>query len=299
MSIIDQLPTSQVCEIVRRVRPRLYIDFFQYLPPEVCLKILGFLDPLSLMNTARASREWMLLALDRKLWEQLYYLEGFRVVRSEVERFEQEANIDRLRSGTSEHGDGEPSSKRRATPQRILPTLHGDGDSEMLDADTPVVKQESLFGSVTRGRISKEPKDVDEDMIDLPKTPQSSKPTQYPTRPANTQLPLQEQTNQRFSGASTQSESSPVSNMSRLAVVDRGDRRKKLNWQYLYSQRRRLEANWENEKYINFQLPHPDHRKEAHQECIYTIQHSGKYLVSGSRELKRSEEHTSELQSPC
>ena len=284
MSIIDQLPTSQVCEIVRRVRPRLYINFFQYLPPEVCLKILGFLDPLSLMNTARASREWMLLALDRKLWEQLYYLEGFRVIRSEVQRFEQEANIDRLRSGKSEHAEDEPSSKRRATPQRILPTLHGDGDSEMLDADTPVVKQESLFGSVTRGRMKKEPKDVDEDMIDLPKIPKSSKTTQYPTRPANTQRLLQEQTNQRFSGASTQSESSPVSNMSRLAVVDRGDKRKKLNWQYLYSQRRRLEANWETEKYINFQLPHPDHRKEAHEECIYTIQHSGKYLVSGSRD---------------
>ena len=275
MSIIDQLPTSQVCEIVRRVRPRLYINFFQYLPPEVCLKILGFLDPLSLINTARASREWMLLALDRKLWEQLYYLEGFRVVRSEVQKFEQEANIDRSRSGASEHGEYEPSSKRRATPQRILPTLHGDGDSEMLDADIPVIKQESLFGSVARGKMPKELKDVDEDMIDLPKfLPQGSKTAQYPTRLASAQFPA----------ASTRPEYSPVFNMSQLAVVDRGDRRKKLNWQYLYSQRRRLEANWETEKYVNFQLPHPDFRKEAHEECIYTIQHSGKYLVSGSRD---------------
>ena len=275
MSIIDQLPTSQVCEIVRRVRPRLYINFFKYLPPEVCLKILGFLDPLSLINTARASREWMLLALDRKLWEQLYYLEGFRVVRSEVQMFEQQANIDRSRSGASEHEGSEPSSKRRATPQRILATIHGDGDSEMLDADMLVTKQESLFGSVARGKMPKELKDVDEDMIDMPKfSPQSSKPAQYPTRPAGTQ----------FSGASARLEYPPVSNMSQLAVVDRSDRRKKLNWQYLYSQRRRLEANWETEKYVNFQLPHPDFRSEAHEECIYTIQHSGKYLVSGSRD---------------
>jgi F-box and WD-40 domain protein 1/11 len=72
--------------------------------------------------------------------------------------------------------------------------------------------------------------------------------------------------------------------MSSLVVTDPSDNKKKLNWQYLYSQRRRLEANWEAEKYINFQLPHPDHPKEAHRECIYTIQHSGKYLVSGSRD---------------
>jgi F-box and WD-40 domain protein 1/11 len=227
----------------------------------------------------------MLLALDRKLWEQLYYLEGFRVIRSEVQKFEQEANLDRSRSGTSEHGEDEPSSKRRATPQRILPALHSDGDSEMMDADTPVVKQESLFGSAVRGKVSKDLKDVDEDMIDLPKfSPQGSKSTQYPTRPASSQFHGQERANQHFWGSSTRSESFPVSNMSQLAIVDRGDKRKKLNWQYLYSQRRRLEANWETEKYVNFQLPHPDHRNEAHQECIYTIQHSGKYLVSGSRD---------------
>lgn len=71
---------------------------------------------------------------------------------------------------------------------------------------------------------------------------------------------------------------------SSLVVVDRSDSRKKLNWQYLYSQRRKLEANWETEKYTNFQLPHPMHPEEAHEECIYTIQHFGNFLVSGSRD---------------
>ena len=281
MSIIDQLPTSQVCEIVRRVRPRLYIDFFQYLPPEVCLKILGFLDPLSLISTARASREWMQLALDRKLWEQLYYLEGFRVIKSEIEKFEQEASVDRSRSEKSD-GEDEPSRKRRATPQRILPTLHGDGDSEMLDADAPVMK-ESLFGSPAGLKALREAKDVDEDMTGLRLSPQGSSFSQHPTRPATTRA-SPKRTSKIFSGISTASDRFPISNISRLAIVDRGDNRKKLNWQYLYSQRRRLESNWESEKYVNFQLPHPDHRDEAHQECIYTIQHSGKYLVSGSRD---------------
>lgn len=58
----------------------------------------------------------------------------------------------------------------------------------------------------------------------------------------------------------------------------------KINWQYLYKQKRRLEENWDSGRFANFQLPHPNHANEAHTECVYTIQYSGKYLVSGSRD---------------
>ena len=58
----------------------------------------------------------------------------------------------------------------------------------------------------------------------------------------------------------------------------------KINWQFLYKQKRRLEDNWDAGRFSNFQLPHPNHPDEAHTECVYTIQYSGKYLVSGSRD---------------
>jgi F-box and WD-40 domain protein 1/11 len=277
MRIIAFLPTSEVAEIVRRLRPRLYINFFQYLPPEVCLKVLGFLDPLSLINTARASREWMLLALDRKLWEQLYILEGFRVIRTEVVKFEDSLNIERPRP--SGQNEDEHASKRRATPQRIQPTLHADSDSEMVDVDMAGFKQGSIFG----GRMTKEPISTKGD-VDVPMTsPSSSSARQFSARHSST---FQSRASRRLSSGSTLSSqaASPLASISSLVVVDRSDNKKKLNWQYLYSQRRRLEANWEAEKYTNFQLPHPNHPEEAHDECIYTIQHSGKYLVSGSRD---------------
>lgn len=57
-----------------------------------------------------------------------------------------------------------------------------------------------------------------------------------------------------------------------------------LNWQYLFKQKRRLEANWIAGKYKNFMLPHPAHKEEAHRECVYTIQYSANFLVSGSRD---------------
>ncbi|TVY38088.1 F-box/WD repeat-containing protein 1A [Lachnellula occidentalis] len=290
MSIIDHLPTSKVCEIVQRLRPRIYIDFFQYLPTEVNLKILGFLDPVSLIHTAQASREWMLLAVDRKLWEHLYILEGFRVIHPEVLKFEAAINTEKSRSsGSSEE---EHASKRRATPQRILHNLQLDEDFEMVDADMVAPTQSSIFGPLTT-----EPKDtrakessLDPDVqMASPRpmsSPKISKSTgsNYPGRSANAS---QSHRNHRLSTASTLNYPHvppPVSPMSSLVVVDRSDGRKKLNWQYLYSQRRKLEANWETEKYTNFQLPHPMHPQEAHEECIYTIQHSGKYLVSGSRD---------------
>lgn len=58
----------------------------------------------------------------------------------------------------------------------------------------------------------------------------------------------------------------------------------RVNWLYLYKQRRRLEENWNIGRYKSFQLPHPDHPEEAHDECVYTIQHSRDWLVSGSRD---------------
>ncbi|XMA16800.1 hypothetical protein WAI453_009591 [Rhynchosporium graminicola] len=275
MTIISHLPTPQVAAIVSRLRPRLYINFFQTLPPEVCLKILGFLDPASLINTAQASREWMGLAMDRKLWEQLYILEGFRVIKSEVALFEaslnplESPNLERARpSGSS---DDEHASKRRATPQRILPSL-SNLDTEMPDVETGP-KQVSIFG----GQMTKEP---DSTSLDVPMlSPRAPSTISQFSKKSPTS------TNSRSTNRSSMDSTiAPVTNISSLVVVDPSDRRKKLNWQYLYSQRRRLEANWENEKYVNFSLPHPAHPEEAHEECIYTIQHSGKYLVSGSRD---------------
>lgn len=278
MGIIAQLPTSEVAEIVRRLHPRLYLNFLNRLPPEVCLKILSFLDPLSLINTARTSREWLLLSTDRKLWKQLYMMEGFRVIAAEVRQFEASLNIERSRP--SEHMDEQHASKRRATPQRILPSLQADIESETADVEMSGVKQSSLFG----GGLSSEPASASFD-VDVPMLSPSAMSPRSPhlLKKTNSTSSLAAE-NRRASASSVLSHLTAPATSSSLVVVDRSDMKKKLNWQYLYSQRRRLEANWEAEKYTNFQLPHPDHPHEAHGECIYTIQHSGNYLVSGSRD---------------
>ncbi|KAK2629828.1 hypothetical protein QTJ16_000648 [Diplocarpon rosae] len=271
MNIISGLPTWEVAEIVTRLRHRLHINFLNYMPPEVCLKVLGFLDPASLINTARASREWMALALDRRLWQELYVLEGFKVIQSEVDRFEASLNVESPggeRARPAGQNDEGHASKRRATPQRII--QQADMDYEMQDVDMVAGKQKSIFG----GRIAKEPIAA-RSGSDIPMA-SCSRNQQFPSRVGKS-LPTRLQVQQR-------STEPPLSSISSLVTFDKSDNRKKLNWQYLYSQRRRLEANWDSGKYTNFQLPHPNHPQEAHDECIYTIQHSGRYLVSGSRD---------------
>lgn len=58
----------------------------------------------------------------------------------------------------------------------------------------------------------------------------------------------------------------------------------RVNYFHVYKQRRRLEANWHQGRYTNFQLPDPSYPDEAHRECVYAIQFEGRWLVSGSRD---------------
>src|ERR1700722_16506883 len=149
MNIMRTLPTCSVSEIVDSVRPRLYINFFDRLPPEVCLKVLGYLDPLSLIRTAQASRDWMSLSMDGKLWEHLYYMEGWRIIPSELEQFERDlAKRQALpaRARPSFDMGNEQAHKKRATPKLMAASIHSNDDAEMPDVDAiPSPKQDSLF----------------------------------------------------------------------------------------------------------------------------------------------------------
>lgn len=290
-SILATLPTSEVLAIVHSVRPRLYINFFDRLPPEVCLKVLGYLDPLSLLNTALASRDWMSLSMDGKLWRHLYFMEGWRVQQSELDHFEQKTELRQIqaaRSRPSIDSGAEHADKRRATPNRNVISSASNEDSEMLDVDNAQITQHSsLFGQQSPQRSSWTNMD----------TAESSSPNEGGmSRFSDTARspPISRQINQSLFGDRQISSIFPrttpatteldLSFLSSLTVNDRYTGESKLNWQYLYTQRRRLEANWDEARYTNFQLPHPDHLYERHEQCIYTIQHSGKYLVSGSRD---------------
>lgn len=297
MALLNDLPTTVVSQIVEQLKPRLYIDFIQYLPPEVCLKILGFLDPVSLIHVARSCRAWYDLALDRKLWEHLYYMEGWRAKPDEIALWEERVN----KSASSSHGtsrrveseaDGHTHKKRAIA---ISPSFDADMDMMMVDADT-AIRQEpaemdfgenSIFGGLKstafQAGASQRTSDVEMQSvgsgssskgkgIDKGKGPDLSLPSEPSGRSKDNFL----QTVLAM----------PPSRLSRstLWVLDGSSKRYKMNWKHAYTMRRRLESNWELGKYTNFQFPHPNYPEEGHGECIYSLQFNPHYLVSGSRD---------------
>ncbi|KAG6088388.1 hypothetical protein E4U30_004955 [Claviceps sp. LM220 group G6] len=296
LTLLDNLPTSVIAEIVQRLNPRLYIDFVQYLPAEICLKVLGYLDPVSLVCVARTCRQWYELALDRKLWERLYYLEGWKAIASEIDLAEAQINAGLRRSiGRS---DRTATCDGQAT--RTNATKADDEDVQMTDVgrqsspqDGAVLGMGSLFASprpssrhaalarslgnditmdmrfMSSSSIAKG-KSVDRsfaspDVVRVKRkepggTPEPSWPPSLPTTSSNHTV------------------------KSTLWAWDVNNTQYRINWKYLYNMRRRLESNWELGKYTTFQLPHPNYPEEGHQECVYTLQFDAHYLVSGSRD---------------
>ncbi|KAK3935342.1 F-box/WD repeat-containing protein 1A [Diplogelasinospora grovesii] len=297
MALLSDLPTSVISQIVNQLNPRLYIDFVRYLPPEVCLKILGFLDPLSLINVARSCRTWYDLALDRKLWEQLYYMEGWKAKPEEIGAWERRVNGDSLPSTSQlqralSEEDGHAHKKRAIT---MSPALDADSDMVMLDAENSI-KQEPADMEMTESSIFGDPNasfggtGISQRMSDLDM--RSAGSASFGNRGKAVDKGKGKAVRASCHTDAPHVKDSSLPNMvpcqglqkSTLWMWDGADRRFKINWKYLYTMRRQLESNWELGRFANFQLPHPDFPEEGHGECIYSLQYNAQYLVSGSRD---------------
>ncbi|KAI0098344.1 WD40 repeat-like protein [Hypoxylon sp. NC0597] len=290
MLILNELPTTVIADIVmNELNPRLYINFVERLPPEICLKILGYLDPVSLIHVAMCCRGWYELAVDRKLWERLFYLEGWKAIPSEILAAEQRKNetlaSSQIPSQTVRSSEDGHVNKKRAVSD---PTVH-DEDYEMMDVDASSGQEPipNLYNSIfsrqpgQSGSSIQSNASVTQHMGNL--MMKSPSPMQdYGGKSASK--------GKGRAAAESLESSQPLFEFptglpkSTLWLYDTRDRRYKINWKYLYTMRRRLEHNWERGRYTNFQLPHPDHPNEGHNECIYSLQYNPDYLVSGSRD---------------
>lgn len=261
------------------MNPRLYIDFLRYLPAEICLKILGYLDPISLLAVAETCRAWYILAVDRTLWQTLYHYEGWKVVAHEIEAAEEMVN---RRSGPGSMHRQRSEEDGHTHKKRVVSVEDGE-DLTMTDAgliltDEPKVleAEKSLFGSTHQSTMTP-------DLGNLNMQNSGSSFGSY----TGTGKSAEKGKGKAVATPSTSMTPPQTSSLvkSGLWVWDPSSGKNKVNWQYLYTMRRKLETNWEQGNFKNFQLPHPDHREEGHAgECIYSIQYNEEYLVSGSRD---------------
>ena len=260
------------------------------LPPEITSQIFSYLDASTLLTASLSSQAWRARILDPRLWRRLYCDQGWRLDSAAVKAFEETrtrlVRNEFCKSGTafraSETDRGQPVQKKRAT-------------ANFLDQQT----KEVFFGDVSQWR---EQHGVIEADTDLPaRTPSAELDHEMPdvlsndfTHPASphrrnkrgsqesrdemvmSPIRLQEST-----AIPSQALNPPVHPLLTLRDPSGNER---MNWAFLYKQRRRLEDNWNKGRFTNFQLPHPAYPHEAHRECVYTIQFFGKWLVSGSRD---------------
>ncbi|KAI1506383.1 hypothetical protein F5X99DRAFT_403748 [Biscogniauxia marginata] len=299
MLILNELPTTVIADIViNQLNPRLYIDFVEQLPTEICLKILGYLDSVSLVHVAMCCRGWYELALDRQLWEKLYYFEGWKVVTSEISAAEQRMNeslaFSQLHPQPVQSIEDGHIYKKRAISE---PTPQDDGDYDMVDADQPANVEQadtampdtSLFGGPQPGGSGlslQSSRSVVQHMGNLMMKSPSPMTNDKGKSISTSSKGKGKAVNEPWEAPSQNVTNTGSSRLpkSTLWIYDPRDRKYMISWKYLYTMRRRLERNWDRGRYTNFQLPHPDHMEEGHNECIYSLQYDPEYLVSGSRD---------------
>lgn len=267
---VAALPTSSVAALVDQVHPRLHIDPVLKLPTEITEMVFHSLGPEDLLNCSRMSKTWRLRVRDAKLWKTMFFREGWITDSRQIEKGIETANARRSGSKPTRRklqGDFEANSSRKRQQRASIDSItresearawseqHGPIEADEEQAMEGVEHMQTLADVHT---LSPFAAIGDDD------------PAHHPSFDEDA---LREH-NIR--------EGISLPNKSRLfeQISSSGS----IPWLWLYKQRRKLEANWNNARYTTFQLPRPDHKEDAHDECVYTIQYNKDYLVSGSRD---------------
>lgn len=273
--LVRTLATSSIANFVERLMPVLHLDFVTILPPELVLLIFSYLDCRSLLTASLISRLWRKHALEPTLWRNMYKAEGWQYREKEVRQFE-----DQLRLEAEDKQRQQIAARRYHEELAAAAARASQVDGFAARGSGPGYP----YGGMVDGSMAVE---VGEDMSD------TEMENEQPIRARQTRFMNADRFSAFPSFATSSGEDElypyyPIEYTSHTPIVPGlvapGYGHPKLNWLYLYKQRRRLEDNWVCNRYTTFQIPHPNFPDEGHRECIYTIQYSPNFLISGSRD---------------
>lgn len=283
------LRISCVAAIVDRLNPLLHKDPVMILPPEMTALVFLHLSPADLLRSSTASRSWRERTLDSNLWRALFNYEGWSADMKEIRRAEARDTRLRLeRSRLSPHKA--PRRKPDGEPERTGSIKRAKETSDM--SSIARTAENSALDNTEQWREQHGTLEADEDMVmhedehntpPTPSSPHGSRNRIVSTDGASVDHAHQDTMMISEEPATSDAPSDLVPHLN-PTLFTYSSTSSQINWLYLYKQRRRLEENWHKGRYTTFQLPHPDHLEEAHDECVYAIQHSRRWLVSGSRD---------------
>ena len=276
-----------------------HFDPVVYLPAELVLGILAYLSPQELLGCTRVSRAWRAKSRDERLWRRLFRREGWVVDEEKLRAVEAREETERrlARDGGGGGGGGPAEGDARAGKKRKTEEAFSgsDGEGGALGAGIPLAAPWSVVGNVSEGsedgvmdgieggydRFSALDRLRDDDNHDDHHDDHHHN-HHDDNHHNNYNPPSSASSSGEYVSPYHAASEQPLQIVPPLFRPDVPEAR--VSWAYLYRQRTRLEKNWAQGKFVNFQLPHPQHPEEGHTECVYAIQHTADHLVSGSRD---------------
>ena len=286
-------------------------------------QIFSYLTPSMLLEASRASRAWREGILDSRLWKYKFRTEGWSLHTEEIERFEKSYNPSIARPRASRPASVKQKGSMRAgwrrsgptnsprhyqeaqKPSRIpapamsslpngAPPFKNEVEEEKTLQDFDEFQGTSIQPGKEENRQTRYPSD-DHEMQDAgtfsPESSAQDPSESYQDRKVSeffqareTQLRDEMLAQLQDTPSSSAHSADRASTAERPLMLFASSGQPRLNYHHVFKQKRKLEDNWTSGQYRSFQLPHRDHPEDAHTECVYTIQYSGKYLVSGSRD---------------
>ena len=263
------------------------------LPAEIMSLVFSYLPPEDLLEIACVSKAWSERVMESRLWKVKYISEGWVLDMAAIERYEFEYNKEKEHMSSTQLGiECEESQAKRATAEMTFSrqplnagakrsgTTNGILDSERQWTDVSSQKADCSMMTLPSDKVMMDPgadenrrnalnHEIDDPSMTSPICQRQSSPPVSHQRPLSKRKHLQN--------------SSSISFRQPLMLVDEPGYCR-VNYHHIFKQKRKLEDNWDKGRYKSFQLPHRDYPQDAHEECVYTIQYQGNFLVSGSRD---------------
>ncbi|KAK6435378.1 hypothetical protein LTR95_008430 [Oleoguttula sp. CCFEE 5521] len=280
-SLLALLPTWAKQQASAHLDSLMFFDPVAYLPVELVALVLGNLSPRDLLHASGVNRAWRDRTQDEELWRNYVAREGWCVDRKKMRRYEHVRDERRARQVKAASKSGsqmlarKDSRKRRreeAFSESELSRRGMDGStddcgSSYAESEDDMMDGVEMQGAAgVRGRGERDHTQSELRVATASHlSPQHDRMDAFPIRRPRRDFKLE-----------------PTEFQGQVSLSDSLD--SKLSWAYVYKKRRQLEKNWEDGKYKMFKLPHPQFENEGHTECVYTIQHTNEWLVSGSRD---------------
>ena len=305
--VLRTLKVSSIATVVDRLWPLFHKDPVQYFPPEIMSQIFSYLTPAMLTEASRASRTWRERVLDSRLWKQKFRKEGWGLDLEEVERFERDHN---LRKTGSQRVIGSPAKPKEQLRTNGKTVRRASSTSQNSGIHTPFrMPKRATFRSYPSTDSQEDEDKIKYDLEDDEDMPDAMSPVRDPQSPRAVIEQrkvfdfLQARERQTRHGQKLDVPQSDAATyhgtfssdvridprlekprVDQALLLYNSSSHARLNYHHVFKQKRKLEGNWSHGQYRSFQLPHRDHPEDAHTECVYTIQYSGDFLVSGSRD---------------